>query len=53
MALRLSKELDAARKFGEQLDATVTSKNYPTADRNMLLLAYWELVPAFIEGFTV
>jgi hypothetical protein len=46
----VQKELDAARKFGEQLDATVTSKNYPTGDRNMLLLAYWELVSDFHRG---
>jgi hypothetical protein len=43
-------ELDAARNLGEQLEAIVVSKNYPTGDRNMLLLAYWEIVSDFHRG---
>jgi hypothetical protein len=46
----VQKELDTARNFGEQLEAIVVSKNYPTGDRNMLLLAYWELVSDFHRG---
>jgi hypothetical protein len=47
---KVQKELDSTRKFGEQLEALVVSKNYPAGDRNALLLAYWELVSDFHRG---
>lgn len=47
---KVHKELDTARSFGEQLEAIAVSKNYPRGDRNMLLLAYWELISDFHRG---
>ena len=45
------KELDAARKSGEQLEAiAVVEKVYPRSERNLLLLAYWDLVSDFHRG---
>jgi hypothetical protein len=46
----VQKALDAAKQFGEQLEVIVTSKKYPACDRDMLLLAYWELISDFRRG---
>ena len=41
---KVQKEIDSTRKFGEQLEDIVVSKNeFPTGDRNVLLIAYWAL----------
>jgi hypothetical protein len=47
---RVQEELDSARKFGEQCEALVVTKNFPSGDRNVLLLAYWEVVSDFHRG---
>jgi hypothetical protein len=48
---KVKKELDSARKFGEQLEQLVVSKNqFPSDDRNVLLIAYWALMFDFHKG---
>jgi len=43
-------ELDAAQKFGDLLEQIVIGKKYTDAERDTLLLAYWELVSDFHRG---
>jgi hypothetical protein len=48
---KVKKEIDSARKFGEQLQEIVVSKNqFPTGDRNVLLIAYWALMFDYHKG---
>jgi hypothetical protein len=48
---KVQKEIDSARKFGEQLENIVVSKNqFPTGDRNVLLIAYWALMFDYHKG---
>src|SRR5712692_11790652 len=48
---KVQKEIDSTRKFGEQLEDIVVSKNeFPTGDRNVLLIAYWALVFDYHKG---
>jgi hypothetical protein len=48
---KVQKEIDSARKFGEQLEEIVVSKNqFPTGDRNILLIAYWALMFDYHKG---
>ena len=48
---KVQKEIDSARKFGEQLEDIVVSKNeFPTGDRNVLLNAYWALMFDYQKG---
>jgi hypothetical protein len=47
---KVQAELDRARKFGEQLEQIVVSKQYTDGERDTLLLAYWELVSDFHRG---
>jgi hypothetical protein len=48
---KVQKEIDSARKFGEQLEDIVVSKNqFPTGDRNVLLIAYWALMFDYHKG---
>lgn len=48
---KVQKEIDSARKFGEQLEEIVVSKNqFPTGDRNVLLIAYWALMLDYHKG---
>lgn len=48
---RVQKEIDSARKFGEQLEEIVVGKNqFPTGDRNVLLVAYWALMFDYHKG---
>src|SRR5690348_3842175 len=45
------KEIDSARRFGEQLEVIVVSKRqFPTGDRNVLLIAYWALMLDYHKG---
>jgi hypothetical protein len=47
----VQKEIDGARKFGEQVEAIVVSKSqFPTGDRNVLLIAYWALMFDYHKG---
>jgi hypothetical protein len=47
----VQKELDSAQKLGEQLERVVVSKNqFPTGDRNVLLIAYWALMFDYHKG---
>src|ERR1041384_3708343 len=46
----VQKELDSARHFGEQMESVVINKQYLSGDRNVLLLAYWDLVSDFNRG---
>ncbi|HXP48213.1 MAG TPA: hypothetical protein VN810_13130 [Terriglobales bacterium] len=47
----VQKEIDSARNFGEQLEGIVVSKNqFPTGDRNVLLIAYWALMFDYHKG---
>jgi hypothetical protein len=44
-------EIDGARKFGERVEAIVVSKSqFPTGDRNVLLIAYWALMFDYHKG---
>jgi len=47
---KVQKELDSARRFGEELTEIVVSKKYTDGERDTLLLAYWELVSDFHRG---
>ena len=48
---RVQKAIDSARKFGEQLEEIVVGKNqFPTGDRNVLLVAYWALMFDYHKG---
>ena len=48
---KVQKEIDCARKFGEQLEEIVVRKNqFPTGDRNTLLIAYWALMFDYHKG---
>src|SRR6266849_5029538 len=48
---KVQKEIDSTRKFGEQLEDIVVSKNeFPTGDRNVLLNAYWALMFDYQKG---
>jgi hypothetical protein len=48
---RVQKAIDSARKFGEQLEEIVVDKNqFPTGDRNVLLVAYWALMFDYHKG---
>ncbi len=48
---KVQKEIDSAGKFGEQLEDIVVSKNqFPTGDRNVLLIAYWALMVDYRKG---
>jgi len=48
---KVQKEIDSARKFGEQLEQVVISKNqFQTGDRNVLLIAYWALMFDYHKG---
>ena len=48
---KVQKEIDSTRKFGEQLEDIVVSKNqFPTGDRNVLLIAYWALMFDYHKG---
>jgi hypothetical protein len=47
----VGKEIDSARRFGEQLEQIVVSKNqFPTGDRNVLLIACWALMFDYHKG---
>jgi len=48
---KVKNEIDSARRFGEQLEDIVVSKNqFPTDDRNVLLIAYWALMFDYHKG---
>jgi len=48
---KVQKRIDTARKFGEQLELIVVSKQqFPTSDRNNLLIAYWALLFDYDKG---
>jgi hypothetical protein len=48
---KVRKEIDSARHLGEQLEDIVISKNqFPTGDRNVLLIAYWALMFDYHKG---
>jgi len=48
---KVKNEIDSARRFGEQLEGIVVSKNqFPTDDRNVLLIAYWALMFDYYKG---
>src|SRR5271165_6234242 len=48
---KVQKEIDCARKFGEQLEEIVVSKDqFPVGDRNVLLIAYWALMFDYHKG---
>jgi hypothetical protein len=48
---KVQKEISCSRKFGERLEAIVVSKNqFPTGDRNVLLIAYWALMFDYHKG---
>ncbi len=51
ISTKVGKEIDSARKFGEQLEQIVVSKNqFPIDDRNVLLIAYWALMFDYHKG---
>ena len=48
---KVRKEIDSARKFAEQSEEMVVSKNQiPVGDRNTLLIAYWALMFDYHKG---
>jgi hypothetical protein len=48
---KVQKEIDKGRKFGEQLEDIVVSKDqFPTGDANVLLIAYWALMFDYHKG---
>ncbi len=47
----VNKQIDKARRFGEQLEGIVVSrKQFPAGDRNLLLIAYWALMFDYHKG---
>jgi hypothetical protein len=47
----VKKKIDRARNFSEQLERIVISNNqFPTGDRNVLLIAYWALMFDYHKG---
>lgn len=47
----VKKEIQSARILGEHLEEIVASKNqFPTGDRNILLIAYWALMFDYHKG---
>src|ERR1700688_3317656 len=48
---KIQKEIDSARKLGEELEEIVVSKNQvPAGERNTLLIAYWALMFDYHKG---
>jgi len=46
----VQKELDRTRKFGDQMAQIVCGKTYSTDERDLLLLAYWDIVSDLHRG---
>jgi len=48
---KVQQEIASARNFGDQLQEIVVSKGqFPTGDRNVLLIAYWALMFDYHKG---
>src|SRR5882762_9334789 len=46
----VQRELNDARKLGEQLGQIVASKQYSDGERDLFLIAYWDMVADFHKG---